>query len=105
MLGPVLFVIFINDLPECVKSEVFLFADDTKLFREIVNISDIETLHTDLGELFKWIEKWLPFNRDKCKALPINSNHRSHIECKYKMKTYDGIQYLSKILKKRKILV
>ena len=37
VLGPLLFVIFINDLPDCVTSEAYLFADDTKIFRVIAN--------------------------------------------------------------------
>ena len=40
VLEPVLFVIYINDLPECVKSDVFLFADDTNFFKEIKDDSD-----------------------------------------------------------------
>jgi hypothetical protein len=40
VLGTVLLVIYINDLPECVKSDVFLFADDTNYFREIKDDSD-----------------------------------------------------------------
>ena len=91
VLGPVLFVIFINDLPECVKSSVFLFADDTKLFREIASTDDINILQSDLDSLFKWSKDWLlRFHPDKCKFLPIHCKNRSHVECEYKMKTYDG---------------
>jgi hypothetical protein len=35
VLGPILFVIYINDMPEMVESSTYLFADDTKIFREI----------------------------------------------------------------------
>jgi hypothetical protein len=69
VLGPVLFVIYINDLPECVKSDVFLFADDMTIFREIKDDSDASIIKSDLIELFKWSETWLlKFHPDKCKV-------------------------------------
>ena len=58
-LGPVLFVLFIDDLPLNVESDVYNFADDTKLYREIANQSDIEIVQNDISNLFKWSEKWL----------------------------------------------
>ena len=48
------FVLFINDLPETVDSEVFLFADDTKLYRRIVNANDHHILQDDLDRLQNW---------------------------------------------------
>ena len=41
-LGPTLFVLYINDMPECVHASTYLFADDTKIYKQIRNISDIE---------------------------------------------------------------
>ena len=49
-----------------------MFADDTKLYREIANLSDIEIVQNDINNLFKWSEKWLlHFHPDKCKVLSI----------------------------------
>ena len=59
VLGPLLFVIFINDLPDCVTSEAYLFADDTKIFRIITKQGDREELQQDLQKLDEWSKKWL----------------------------------------------
>ena len=68
VLGPLLFVIFINDLPDQVKSDMYLFADDTKVFRRISTKEDEETLQKDINEMLKWADKWqLEFHPDKCK--------------------------------------
>jgi hypothetical protein len=44
VLGPLLFLFYINDLPENVKANVKLFADDCLLYKEINNISDVQDL-------------------------------------------------------------
>ena len=91
VLGPVLFVIFINDMPNTVESDVFLYADDTKLFREITSESDSRTMQADLENLFKWSEIWLlKFHPDKCKSLPIFNPRSNQHDYKYKMRMYEG---------------
>ncbi len=91
VLGPILFVIFINDLPECVSSEVFLFADDTKLFRDIETEEDVELIQHDLNNLFDWSVEWmLRFHPDKCKVLKIHNKWKDCDSHNYTMKKYDG---------------
>ena len=69
-----LFLLYINDLPEAIKSKVFLFADDLKM---IANPFDKEVVDDDLRSLEIWENTWLlKFNTAKCKVLhfDINSN-------------------------------
>ena len=76
MLGPVLFLIFINDLDSALISSILKFADDTKLFG-IVN-EDRAAIQRDLTCLVEWSEKWLmPFNTDKCVVLHLALIHIS----------------------------
>ena len=77
VLGSTLFVLFINDLPQVVESRVALFADDTKVFREIQSDEDREKLQQDIDELLIWSKKWqLPFNESKCKVMHYGKTNR-----------------------------
>ena len=80
VLGPALFVLFINDLPQVVESRVALYADDTNVFREIQSDEDREKLQQDIDELSIWSKKWqLPFNESKCKVMPYGKTNRKAI--------------------------
>ena len=78
VLGPILFVVLINDMPDEVKSMCQLFADDAKVYTS-VNVRDKDAgdqLQKDLEALSKWSDKWqLPFNDLKCKILHIGNNN------------------------------
>lgn len=72
VLGPLLFLIYINDLPDAVKSYVLLFADDTKIFRCVASESDAKELQEDIDSLQNWSDKWLlRFHPDKCHVLTL----------------------------------
>jgi len=72
VLGPVLFVTYINDMPDCVSSKINLFADDTKISRHITSENDRDQLQCDLDKLQHWSNKWqLRFNATKCKVMHI----------------------------------
>ena len=76
VLGPILFILYVNDLPDKVKSYCEIFADDTKVYKEINNLKDYEDLQDDIFELCRWTTKWLLFfNSNKCKVLHIGNNN------------------------------
>ena len=53
VLGPILFLIYINDLEDDISSKVLKFADDTKVFRNVTNDTDKQSLQDDLDKLVK----------------------------------------------------
>ena len=78
VLGALLFVIYINDLPENIDSDLYLFADDTKFFRQINSYQDCWTVQKDLNLLELWSRKCLlKFHPDKCVVLRLKSNQET----------------------------
>ena len=83
VLGPVLFILFINDISCSVQSNLRLFADDCVLYREVATSQDCLILQQDLHRLFLWSKTWqLTFNVNKCyhlgitcKRTPVNFNY------------------------------
>ena len=69
ILGPLIFLIYINDLPNGLNSNVKLFADDTSLFSVVHNISDsANLLNSDLSKINEWALQWkMSFNPDPIK--------------------------------------
>ncbi|PIK37755.1 reverse transcriptase [Apostichopus japonicus] len=78
VLGPSLFLIFINDIDDEISSHVLKFADDTKVFTRIEDENDALSLQDDINKLHLWSEKWqMLFNVSKCKILHFgHNNHR-----------------------------
>jgi len=71
-MGPLLFLLYVNDIPNIIKSNIKMFADDTKLWRMIVEESDSCDLQDDLKRLQEWNKKWqLKFNVDKCTVMHV----------------------------------
>jgi hypothetical protein len=78
VLGPILFVMFINDLPKAVTNLCQMFADDTKIYSKIDSVDDRTALQDDLDRLVDWADTWqLRFNADKCSVLQMGKNKQS----------------------------
>ena len=74
ILGPLLFVLFINDMFSCISegTEIALYADDTKIWRDICSYNDHFILQNDINNLYKWsIENRMTFHPKKCKVLSV----------------------------------
>ena len=79
VLGPILFLIYINDLGSCVNSPLSLYADDTKLFRIIKSEDDHRIVQEDINEMLSWSSAWeMKFNEKKCHVLHIGKNNPKH---------------------------
>ena len=77
VLGPTLFIYFINDLPNVINdANVKVFADDTKVYKSINNNEDSEILQNAKDSMYHWTQKWLlKFNKEKCKILHLGKNN------------------------------
>jgi len=74
ILGPLLFVLFINDMFSCVSegTNIALYADDTKIWREILSFSDHHIVQNDINRLYDWsVRNRMTFHPKKCKALAV----------------------------------
>ena len=76
VLGPMLFIYFINDLPEVCSVTTKIFADDTKAYTSIKNEQDHLNLQNTIDSMHSWTEDWqLKFNETKCKILHLGENN------------------------------
>ena len=83
VLGPLLFLLYINDLCKNIQSQVRLFADETAVYPTVYNPDDSGILQSDLDQLQKWERTWdKEFNPIKCKVLHI-CRARQTVHSKY----------------------
>ena len=84
VLGPVLFLTFINDLPDNIRSSVRLFASDCVLYMNIKSLTDCQILQDDLNSLAQWETDWqMKFNVAKCHSCNEGDPVRTSVAIKY----------------------
>ena len=77
VIGPFLFVIYINDLPSDLENVSKLYADDTKIISKVDSAESIKRVQKDLDRAFKWTEDWLlKFNVNKCVVMHYGHNNK-----------------------------
>ena len=87
IIGPILFVLFINDISENLSegSNLALYADDTKLWREIQSTRDHEILQNDILSLQTWARKnKMKFHPSKCHVLPISRKRLPPVDKRFR---------------------
>ena len=107
MLGPTLFLIYINDLPDHLDCNVSLFADDTLIYQEVTSHEEEQRFQNNIDNLLKWSIDWkMPFNTAKCQVMAFNQHSTSNptyflrddaLTCATKA-TYLGVTVYSNLL-------
>ena len=86
VLGPLMFLQYINDIGLQITSELGLFADDSILYGVVNNISSAQVLQSDLNKLVVWSEKWqMAFNASKCFLLRVTRSRDNVVNYTYTM--------------------
>ena len=109
ILGPLLFLLYINDIPQAVECEILLYADDTCLLFQHKNVKDIEKqLNKDFSNLCEWFvdnKLSVHFGEDKTKCILFGSKYKikkaDTLDIEYnniKIKQYRKVTYLGCIL-------
>ena len=79
VLGPILFIIYINDLDVGLNNFITKFADDTKIGNAVITEEERLLLQQDLNKIAEWSENWnMPFNVNKCQLLQIGSQNKKY---------------------------
>jgi hypothetical protein len=97
VLGPLLFLVYINDIDDDIGSKFSKFADDSKVARVVNNLEDAGMLNKDIVKLQNWSRDWLmEFNIEKCKVMHIG---KKSLNCNYMLnntiiKSTDSDRYL-----------
>lgn len=101
VLGPILFVIFINDLPETVQSLCQMYADDSKVYSEVENETMKEKLQADLDNLMVWANKWqMRFNADKCHVVHLGQRNCNFSYYMGKQDTNERVELTASLVEK-----
>jgi len=103
VLGPVCFLVYINDLEEELISKLGKFADDSKLLKSISSAQDSQAVIDDLKNLEKWADSWqMQFNVDKCSVIHLGNNNpcNEYKLCNKKLKNSDKEKDLGIIVDK-----
>ena len=79
VLGPVLFLIYINDIDANLISTIGKFADDTKMCKSVSSAEGVQKLREDLVKLGNWAKDWqMSFNTDKCSVIHLGNENLKH---------------------------
>ena len=90
VLGPILFLIYINDLPDNIKSDIYLFADDTKVFKKVSSKEEALELQQDIDILETWSQVWLlKFHPEKSKVLTLGKLENIQHAHRYTLNDYE----------------
>jgi hypothetical protein len=99
VLGPSLFIYYINDLPDTVDCKVKIFADDTKAYSSVETVQDNEKLQSCIDNLTDWTDKWLlQFNSQKCKVLHLGKNN---VQYQYVIRNGNDVHVLESTVAER----
>ena len=72
MLGPILFLIYINDIVDSLNCNAYLFADAMKIYTGILDDTHIDKLQSDINSVSLWTDKWhLKLNAEKCQIMTV----------------------------------
>ena len=79
VIGPTLFIYYINDMPEMVDCAIRIFADDTKAYSSVETEDKRKKLQENLDQLVKWTDQWLlHFNSTKCKVIHMGKKNQNY---------------------------
>ena len=82
VLGPILYLFYINDLPDNIQSDVRLFADDTAVYLAVQGQEDTDIIQNDLNILQEWEKAWdMEFNLSKCPYPGLVSRSKTSTLC------------------------